>query len=88
MTAKPIRVVSTVSVGQTPEGVKMSPDGNYVAVTVMNGSNKPSASPFFNDFGLLKVYRIFGHRTCAGGRREDRPLVPGHGVVEGLQNIS
>jgi DNA-binding beta-propeller fold protein YncE len=60
MTAKPIRVVSTVSVGQTPEGVKMSPDGNYVAVTVMNGSNKPSASPFFNDFGLLKVYRISG----------------------------
>ncbi|MET4386351.1 DNA-binding beta-propeller fold protein YncE [Bradyrhizobium sp. F1.4.3] len=60
MTAKPIRVVTTVSVGQTPEGVKMSPDGNYVAVTVMNGSNKPSASPFFNDFGLLKVYRISG----------------------------
>lgn len=54
MTAKPIRVVTTISVGQTPEAVKMSPDGNHVAVTVMNGSNKPSASPFFNDFGLLK----------------------------------
>jgi DNA-binding beta-propeller fold protein YncE len=49
MKAKPIRVVSTISVGQTPEGVKMSPDGSYVAVTVMNGSNKPKASPFFND---------------------------------------
>jgi len=60
MTAKPVRVVSTVSVGQTPEAVKMSPDGGHVAVTVMNGSNKPSASPFFNDFGLLKVYRISG----------------------------
>ncbi|MGY4630207.1 YncE family protein [Bradyrhizobium sp. USDA 4486] len=60
MTAKPIRVVTTVTVGQTPEAVKMSPDGNHVAVTVMNGSNKPSASPFFNDFGLLKVYRISG----------------------------
>lgn len=33
MTAKPIRVVTTVTVGQTPEAVKMSPDGNYVAVT-------------------------------------------------------
>jgi DNA-binding beta-propeller fold protein YncE len=60
MTAKPIRVVNTVSVGQTPEAVKMSPEGNYVAVTVMNGSNKPSASPFFNDFGLLKIYKISG----------------------------
>jgi hypothetical protein len=38
----------------------MSPDGSHVAVTVMNGSNKPSASPFFNDFGLLKVYKISG----------------------------
>ncbi|WP_439370129.1 YncE family protein [Bradyrhizobium sp. DASA03120] len=60
MTAKPIRVVSTVTVGQTPEAVKMSPDGSHVAVTVMNGSNKPPAAPFFNDFGLLKVYRISG----------------------------
>jgi DNA-binding beta-propeller fold protein YncE len=60
MTAKPIRVVTTVTVGQTPEAVKMSPDGSHVAVTVMNGSNKPSTSPFFNDFGLLKVYRISG----------------------------
>ena len=60
MTAKPIRVVTTITVGQTPEAVKMSPDGNYVSVTVMNGSNKPSTSPFFNDFGLLKVYRISG----------------------------
>lgn len=60
MNAKPIRVVNTVSVGQTPEGVKMSPDGNYVAVSVMNGSNKSPASPFFSDFGLLKVYRISG----------------------------
>ena len=60
MRAKPIRVVTTVSVGQTPEGLKISPDGAHVAVTAMNGSNKPKASPFFNDFGLLKIYRIAG----------------------------
>lgn len=51
----PPRVVSTVTVGQTPEGIKFSPDGKYVAVTVMNGSNKPKASPFFKDNGLLVV---------------------------------
>ncbi len=60
MRAKPIRVASTISVGQTPEGLKMSPDGGYVAVNVINGSNKPKTSPFFNDFGLLKIYRIAG----------------------------
>ena len=60
MRAKPIRVVTTISVGQTPEGLKMSPDGTFVAVNVVNGSTKPANSPFFNDFGLLKIYRIAG----------------------------
>jgi DNA-binding beta-propeller fold protein YncE len=60
MRAKPVRVVNTIAVGQTPEGLKISPDGAHVAVTVMNGSNKPKASPFFNDYGLLKIYRIAG----------------------------
>lgn len=58
--ANPSRVVATTTVGQTPEGIKMSPDGRYVAVGVMNGSNKPKNSPFFNDNGLLKIYRISG----------------------------
>src|SRR5499426_3704339 len=58
--AKPPRVVDTVTVGQTPEGIKLSPDGRHVAVTVMNGSNKPKTSPFFNDHGLVRVYRLDG----------------------------
>jgi DNA-binding beta-propeller fold protein YncE len=60
MRAKPIRVATTISVGQTPEALKMSPDGTHLAVNVINGSTKPKASPFFNDFGLLKIYRISG----------------------------
>ena len=60
MRAKPIRVATTVSVGQTPEALKMSPDGAFVAVNVINGSTKPKNSPFFNDNGLLKIYRISG----------------------------
>jgi DNA-binding beta-propeller fold protein YncE len=54
--AQPSRVVTTVTVGQTPEGIKMSPDGAYVAVTVMSGSNKPRSSPFFKEVGVLQVY--------------------------------
>jgi DNA-binding beta-propeller fold protein YncE len=54
--AVPPRVVNTVTVGQTPEGIKMSPDGRYVAVTVMNGTNKPKESPFFREQGLLQVW--------------------------------
>jgi len=57
---KPPRVVSTVTVGQTPEGIKISPDGSIVAVVVMNGSNKPKDSPFFNDAGKLVLLRVSG----------------------------
>ena len=52
----PPRVVNSYTVGQTPEGIKMSPDGKFVAVTVMNGTNKPPGSPFYNDNGLLQVW--------------------------------
>ena len=58
--AKPPRVVSTLTVGQTPEGIKISPDGSMVAVVVMNGSNKPKDSPFFNDAGKLVLLRVSG----------------------------
>ena len=58
--ANPPRIVETITVGQTPEGLKMSPDGKYIAVTVMNGSNKPKTSPFFNDNGLVVVLAVEG----------------------------
>jgi DNA-binding beta-propeller fold protein YncE len=58
--ANPPRVVDTISVGQTPEGVGMSGDGAYVAVTVMNGSNRAKTHPAFNDFGLLKIFATAG----------------------------
>jgi DNA-binding beta-propeller fold protein YncE len=59
--AKPARVVQTVTVGPTPEGIALSPDGAFVAVGVMNGSNKPKADPFFTDYGLVKVLSVKGN---------------------------
>jgi DNA-binding beta-propeller fold protein YncE len=56
--ASPARVVDTLTVGQTPEGVRISPDGKYLAVIVANGSHKPKSSPFFNDNGLVKIFAI------------------------------
>jgi DNA-binding beta-propeller fold protein YncE len=58
--AKPPRIVDTISVGQTPEGIGMSSDGKYLAVTVMNGTNRPKDHPAFNDFGLLQIYSVKG----------------------------
>ncbi len=62
------RVIDQVSAGLTVEGLAISPDGRYVAATVMNGSNAPKAAAFFADFGRLRIFRI-----------ESRALVP---VVE------
>jgi DNA-binding beta-propeller fold protein YncE len=58
--ASPPRVVETVTVGQTPEGIKVSPDSTLVAVQVMNGSNKAKESPFFSDHGKLVLFRVNG----------------------------
>lgn len=60
--ANPPRVVDTISVGQTPEGLKMSPDGKFIALTVINGSNKAKSSPFYNGNGLLVVLGIEGRK--------------------------
>ncbi|QDZ07887.1 YncE family protein [Sphingomonas panacisoli] len=55
-------VVDTVAVGLTPEGVKMSPDGRFVAVIVHNGSNLPRGARLWSDHGLLQIWRIAGDR--------------------------
>jgi len=65
--AQPFRVVETVVVGQTPEGIALSPDGKLCAVVVMNGSNKPRESPFYNANGKLLLYRVDGTKLVPVG---------------------
>ena len=60
LTLSPPRVIETITVGQTPEGVKVSPDNQHVAVVVMNGSNKAKSSPFYNDNGKLVMLKVTG----------------------------
>jgi len=54
--------VDTLTVGQTPEGITLSPDGSVAAVVVMNGSNKAPSSPFYADNGKLVLVRVEGGR--------------------------
>lgn len=60
LAATPPRAVNHVAVGPLPEGLAVSPDGRFVALTVMNGSNADRSSPLFHDYGLLKVLRLDG----------------------------
>jgi DNA-binding beta-propeller fold protein YncE len=62
--AKPQQIVDTISVGQTPEGVGLSGDGVYLAVNVVNGSNRAKSHPAYNDFGLLQVYTVNGSKLA------------------------
>ncbi len=52
------RVVDIVAVGLTPEGLKMSPDGRFVAVSVNDGSNASPKSPRYVKEGLVQIWRI------------------------------
>ncbi|HVQ76647.1 MAG TPA: YncE family protein [Candidatus Binatia bacterium] len=65
--ARPPRVVDTLTVGQTPEGIKLSPDGTLCGVVVMNGSNKAKDSPFFNDAGKVVLFRVNGTQLTKVG---------------------
>jgi DNA-binding beta-propeller fold protein YncE len=60
LSSGPPRVTDTITVGQTPEGLVMSPDGQYAAAVVMSGSNKPANSPFFAPRGRLVVFKAAG----------------------------
>ena len=62
MQARPVRTVETITVGPTPEGIQLSPDGNFLAVVIHNGSGKAVESPFYNPRGKLLVYRIEGFK--------------------------
>jgi DNA-binding beta-propeller fold protein YncE len=58
LAANPPRAIDQVTVGPIAEGIAVSSDGQYVAVTVMNGSNAPKSSPLFNDFGRLRIFGV------------------------------
>ncbi len=56
------RAVSHVTAGPTIEALSISPNGLWVAATVMNGSNLPRASPFHHEVGQLRIFSLTGDR--------------------------
>jgi len=62
LSQNPPRTVDTITVGPTPEGIKVSPNGKYAAVVVHNGSAAVPGSPFYNAFGKVVLLGISGGR--------------------------
>jgi hypothetical protein len=54
------QIAGFTDVGVTPEHLVLSPDGAFLAVTLINGTISNPTSPSYNPFGLLKVFRVKG----------------------------
>jgi len=68
--AKPPRVIDTLTVGQTPEGIACSPNGRKVAVVAMSGSNKPQSSPFYRANGRVVLFNVDGKKLTPAGEAD------------------
>jgi len=58
LSGQPFRTTQTISVGRSPEGVKWSPDGKFLAVGLQEGTTKPDESPFRRDRGRLVMLAL------------------------------
>ena len=55
---RPFRAVQQISVPATPEGVAISPDGRWIAVSSMAGSGLLATDPGRNKLGKVALYSI------------------------------
>src|SRR3984893_4359884 len=58
VSARPYRAVQQISVPATPEGGPISPDGRWIAVCSMAGSNRTTYDPGRNQIGRLVLFEI------------------------------
>jgi YVTN family beta-propeller protein len=65
--ANPIRVIDHVTVGDSPEGLVMSPKGNLVVTVEARGSNLPKSSWIYHPGGAIGVLRIDGKKVTRVG---------------------
>ncbi|MQR99991.1 lactonase family protein [Gluconobacter aidae] len=56
LNAEPIREIQRTPVPNAPEGLDISPDGQYVAVVSQNGSALSPTSPLYHDRGIVTVF--------------------------------
>jgi len=62
LAAEPFRTIQTQAVGRSPEGLKWSPDGKYLAVGTQDGTTKPAGNPFLGDHGRLAMFELSDRR--------------------------
>jgi DNA-binding beta-propeller fold protein YncE len=67
LTATPIRVIDHITVGDSPEGLAISPNGNLAVTVEARGSNKPKSTWYYHPGGAVSVLRIDGKKVTLVG---------------------
>jgi DNA-binding beta-propeller fold protein YncE len=65
--ANPIRVIDHVTVGDSPEGLAISPKGNIAVTIEARGSNQPKDSWFYHPGGAVSFLKIAGKKVTKIG---------------------
>jgi DNA-binding beta-propeller fold protein YncE len=63
LTADPVRVINHVTVGDSPEGLAISPKGTIAVSIEARGSNQPTSSWFYHKGGAVSVMKIDGTKV-------------------------
>ncbi|HZT86717.1 MAG TPA: hypothetical protein VFA12_02030 [Stellaceae bacterium] len=65
--ANPVRVIEHITVGDSPEGLAISPKGNLAVTVEARGSNQPKSSWFYHPGGAVTVLKIDGKKVTRAG---------------------
>jgi DNA-binding beta-propeller fold protein YncE len=65
--ANPPRVIDHVTVGDSPEGLAISPKGNFAVSVEARGSNVPKTSSFYHPAGAVTALKIDGKKVTNVG---------------------
>jgi DNA-binding beta-propeller fold protein YncE len=65
--ANPVRVIDHITVGDSPEGLAISPKGNLAVAVEARGSNQPKTSWFYHPSGAVTVLKIDGTKVTRVG---------------------
>ncbi len=67
LTREPFRAVEQVTIGLGPEGVAISPDSQWIAVSAQNGTNRPKNDPYRTENSRVELYAMNGFRPVKVG---------------------
>jgi DNA-binding beta-propeller fold protein YncE len=65
--ANPARVIDHVTVGDSPEGLAISPKGNFAVSVEARGSNMPKTAFFYHPAGAVTALKIDGKKVTNVG---------------------